>query len=294
MNAKRLIAFLLLFLLQWGYSEAIAQEKAPQHQSLDKVQLRLLYEVKRVADKGNEKITLIDTMALNVGSIWSEYYDWHKPKLDSLLDIAHQLTGMTSSLDTDDLNVRLAAGAEVYNMPRTPETFRIYKERSTQRVITIDEGPFDMVQERPTYLYLEEKITPMEWVISPDTATVMGYECKRASTSFRGRNYNVWFTPDIPIQEGPWKFYGLPGAILQAESSDGIFQFRAIGLERVGMGSIAYPSDKVLMPAKNRKQLIDYQKNNKRGMEVILRYGAKNLSYYTINPVTYPQIELEP
>lgn len=149
MNTKRLIAFLILFLLQWGYREAIAQEKAPQHQSLDKVQLRLLYEVKRVADKGNEKITLIDTMALNVGSMWSEYYDWHKPKLDSLLDIAHQLTGMTSSLDTDDLNARLAAGAEVYNMPRIPETFRIYKERATQRVITIDEGPFDMVQERP-------------------------------------------------------------------------------------------------------------------------------------------------
>ena len=288
-----MIVLFLLSFLQWNCGEMMAQEKDAQHQSLDKAQIRLLYEVKKVADKDNEKIILIDTMALNIGAMWSEYYDWHKPKLDSLLKIVHKKTGLTSSLDVEDLNARLAAGAEVYDLPRKPETMRIYKKRATQKVITVDDGPFDMVQGKPTYLYFEEEIPPMAWVISTDTATVLGYECIRAAVAFRGRNYNVWFTPHIPVNEGPWKFYGLPGAILRAESSDGLFQFKAIGLEGVEGVNIAFPNDKALVPAKNLKQLMDYQKNSKRAAEVILMYGEKALSYYTINPIKYPQIEID-
>ncbi|SPY35927.1 GLPGLI family protein [Porphyromonas cangingivalis] len=289
----KMIVLFLLFFLQWNCSEILAQEKETQYRSLDKVQFRLLYEVEKTADKDNEKIILIDTMALDIGPMWSEYYDWHKPKLDSLLKIAHKMTGLTSSLDVEDLNARLAAGAEVYNLPRSPETIRIYKKRAAQKVITVDDGPFDMVKGKPTYLYFEEEIPPMVWVISTDTATVLGYECIRASATFRGRSYNVWFTPNIPVNEGPWKFYGLPGVILRAESSDGLFQFKAIGLENVEKANIAFPNDKELVPAKDLKQLMDYQKNSKRAAEVILMYGEKALSYYTINPIKYPQIEID-
>lgn len=34
-----------------------------------------------------------------------------------------------------------------------------------------------------------------------------------ATTQFRGLTYTAWFALDIPINEGPWKFHGLPGLI---------------------------------------------------------------------------------
>jgi hypothetical protein len=37
----------------------------------------------------------------------------------------------------------------------------------------------------------------------------------KATTSFAGRNYEAWFTPEIPISDGPYKFYGLPGLIFK-------------------------------------------------------------------------------
>mgnify|MGYP003452363209 CR=1 FL=1 len=38
---------------------------------------------------------------------------------------------------------------------------------------------------------------------------------KTSSSSFRGRNYIGYFTPEIPISSGPFKFSGLPGLILE-------------------------------------------------------------------------------
>ncbi len=51
--------------------------------------------------------------------------------------------------------------------------------------------------------------------------TIIGYPCKKASCRFRGRDWNVWFTEEIPISQGPRKFAGLPGMILKAVDGTG-------------------------------------------------------------------------
>ena len=67
---------------------------------------------------------------------------------------------------------------------------------------------------------VEEEIPTMEWTIGEDSVqTILGYECHKATTKFRGREWNVWFTEEIPVSLGPWKLNGLPGIILQAECS---------------------------------------------------------------------------
>lgn len=59
----------------------------------------------------------------------------------------------------------------------------------------------------------------MDWKILDDSVKIiLGHKCQMAETSFRGRYWKVWFTFDIPLSIGPWKFGGLPGLILQAES----------------------------------------------------------------------------
>ena len=66
------------------------------------------------------------------------------------------------------------------------------------------------------YLIVED-ITIPDWTMYEDsTITVLGMECKKATTNFRGRYWEVWYTEDIPISQGPWKLCGLPGMILKA------------------------------------------------------------------------------
>lgn len=60
----------------------------------------------------------------------------------------------------------------------------------------------------------------------------MGYECVKAYTDFHGRKWSVWFTTDIPVSNGPWKFGGLPGLILEASSDDGKYSFFANGIQQ--------------------------------------------------------------
>ncbi len=58
----------------------------------------------------------------------------------------------------------------------------------------------------------------MTWsIVADSTKEILGYECIQAETTFRGRQWKVWFCMDIPLPVGPWKFNGLPGIILQAE-----------------------------------------------------------------------------
>ncbi len=70
-----------------------------------------------------------------------------------------------------------------------------------------------------------------DWEILDSTRNILGYDCTEASTVFHGRKWTVWFSPEIPRSNGPWKFDGLPGLILLAESEGGQYRFEATGLQ---------------------------------------------------------------
>lgn len=90
------------------------------------------------------------------------------------------------------------------------------------------------------YLY-EDLLPKIEWKISKDTITIKGLKCQRASTNFKGRQYEVWFCADIPFHTGPWKLSGLPGLIVQAMDSKKEVKFE--------LNSFTNISDKKLMVA---------------------------------------------
>ena len=51
---------------------------------------------------------------------------------------------------------------------------------------------------------------------------------------------HVWFTRDIPISTGPWKFAGLPGIILKATDTEQNFSFECIGLTQQTLPIVNY------------------------------------------------------
>ena len=79
------------------------------------------------------------------------------------------------------------------------------------------------------YQYLEN--APLfHWEIKPAKKIVAGYECQQAFTAFGGRTWEAWFTRDIPVSEGPYKFYGLPGLILQVRDTHDNYVFELLSV----------------------------------------------------------------
>lgn len=80
--------------------------------------------------------------------------------------------------------------------------------------------------------YYDEPLGELQWTVGDSTKTVLGYECVQASADYHGRTWTAWFTPDIPVSDGPWKLHGLPGLILEAADSTGSYSFTATGLQK--------------------------------------------------------------
>jgi len=84
-----------------------------------------------------------------------------------------------------------------------------------------------------TKYYYQEPASLFTWVIAPTTATIAGYACQRATTTFGGRTWEAWFTRAVPIADGPYKFYGLPGLIVKVADTRGHFVFELTKLRQL-------------------------------------------------------------
>lgn len=83
------------------------------------------------------------------------------------------------------------------------------------------------------YFSISEKTPNFKWELIDGKKTINKFKCKQAKTTFRGRTYTVWYTEQIPISSGPWKFSGLPGLILEVIDKENLYNW--------SLKSISYP-----------------------------------------------------
>jgi len=93
------------------------------------------------------------------------------------------------------------------------------------------------------FYFWEEEKPAFNWEIGSDTSRIFGLLCQKATTRHKGRNWEVWFCSDLPFPTGPWKFYGLPGLIIQATDSKNQVYFKFSGI-------ISMKDNKVQLPTK--------------------------------------------
>lgn len=99
------------------------------------------------------------------------------------------------------------------------------------------------------YVITKEKTPKIKWNITSDTMSIMGYHCTLAETDFRGRKYTAFFTTDVPIVAGPWKFNGLPGLVLLIQDQKDQVKIYATKIE--------YPVTDVVQPFSGGGRLIN-------------------------------------
>lgn len=105
----------------------------------------------------------------------------------------------------------------------------IYKSSKNNFFLVTDKNKDSIKQTSGSESYrfiINEKIHPFQWSITNETKLIGKFECKKATTYFRGRNYIAWYSPEIPINSGPWKFSGLPGLILELYDSNKLFSWK--------------------------------------------------------------------
>ncbi len=120
-----------------------------------------------------------------------------------------------------------------------------------------------------------EPTPDLAWMLTDDTLTVSGYLCQQATVTFRGVEWHVWYTDEIPSSAGPWRLRGLPGMIVEAKSEAHTFCL-------AGLRQEASP---ITAPEQNPEvHRMKYAKLLKHKNEI---YGnreyAKNPSYYVPN-----------
>lgn len=81
--------------------------------------------------------------------------------------------------------------------------------------------------------YTFESPDKLDWQIdNKSTSIIGGYKCNKATVSVGGKKFIAWFTYDIPISDGPYKFRGLPGLILKINEDNNYIGFDVISIKK--------------------------------------------------------------
>lgn len=227
-----------------------------------KAQIKASYDYHFFDPRGIEKH---HDYILLAGTDCSKFYNEHTQWVDSMrcTDKGNQWYNQTSMI----------VMGQVMGKPRD-EVEAILESSGVGQPITTyivkEKGKFkvwDMVYHE--YRKYTEDIEERDWSITEDSVkTVLGYDCLLATANYHGRQWKVWFTPDIPINAGPWKLLGLPGLIMEAVDSTGQHHFTITGIESVNMDipKIYEPIDYEKTTRKEFLQLCRYRYDNFQGM----------------------------
>lgn len=77
-------------------------------------------------------------------------------------------------------------------------------------------------------MFIVETNDKINWNLVDETKTIGGYKLQKATAKYGGRNWTAWFTKEISLNEGPYKFRGLPGMIFEIYDDKDNFKFSLV------------------------------------------------------------------
>lgn len=92
----------------------------------------------------------------------------------------------------------------------------------------------------------DEPIPHQSWQLTSGDSVVAGYKCHRAVTRWRGRDWVAWYSEELPMSYGPYKFGGLPGLILCLYDATGDYRYTMEAMEH-----LSQPKNIYYKPSKN-------------------------------------------
>lgn len=211
-----------------------------QLKQLGKSTHNFYYKVSFSADKNSshkkEAIGL-----LQIGENVSKFFDFNQLKQDSIFQKYEHKEVLNAGEVEEILNMRAAWSNEIVK----------FTEKLT-------------VQDKFRDLYQYEEVNPtFNWKLENGSKQILNYDCKKATLQYGGRMYTAWYTEEIPINNGPYKFGGLPGLILEIHDSNNDFHFEAIAVDQKPLPLYLRNDKKIFLVSKEkfRSVQISYYEN---------------------------------
>lgn len=194
---KKLSVFFILFLLTMSFGQTT----------------RYVYETAVNPDSINLVSLKVEKTFLDIKGNQSLFISEHKLIRDSLLTSFKQEEKNDGKKSEKDFAKK--------GMGKQPEQsffeYYITKDIPGQKVYY-----HDKIAGKQIY-YQEDRL--VKWDVTENLEQQNGYKAQKATTNFGGRVWTAWFTKDINVSDGPYKFSGLPGLIVKLEDDKGDYKF---------------------------------------------------------------------
>jgi GLPGLI family protein len=176
---------------------------------------QFIYDYIYVPDSTQKNVTESEIMVLNINKEKSEYFTYDRYFSDSTM-----LSGSKKGLFMMPPNKKMSSD-------------RVNKTSNSNQIKFITQLGF-------TKYFVDENID-LKWKLYPEYITVLNYKAHKATTEFGGRKWTAWFAKDIPFQDGPYKFKGLPGLIVKIEDESKSHKFELKGIKNTNY-DFEYPN----------------------------------------------------
>lgn len=174
---------------------------------------RFFYELTFKPKKEKPETEKVMT-SLDITKDKSIYQDFTVPAQDSIIKM--EIEAMEKSGTWKDMSKSI-------KMPKF--SFKIYKAYPDMTVSYMDRIS--------TKLFKYDDPVTFNWKILPDKEKIGAYNTQKATTEFGGRKWTAWFSTELPFQDGPYKFHGLPGLIVKVEDDEKNYSWTLQGNKNV-------------------------------------------------------------
>lgn len=172
--------------------------------------IRAIYEYKYAPDSTRLDSTFSELMYLDINiSEGSRFYSRDVFVGDSLMHEA-----LNKQKNNTKVNVKLNNYGKIRDVVK--KFYPNFKIQTTTR-IGMDQ-----------YIYSDGR--KINWEVLSKKETIENFKTQKATAKIYGRTWEAWFTEEIPMNDGPYKFYGLPGLIVKIQDVEKghIFTLKAI------------------------------------------------------------------
>lgn len=179
---------------------------------------RFTYEYKYAIDSIRKDSLTTEHMILDISKSGSKFYSKAKYENDSIIKAE-----VEKQMKTGASNIQMKSG---YKGSINFSVEKDYPDYKTYLLTNVG-----AVGGMSKYKVLDDR--KIEWKILKDQQKIGEFNAQKAETNFAGRKWIAWFTTDIPFQDGPYKFRGLPGLIVKIESADKTHTMELKGVKKM-------------------------------------------------------------
>lgn len=218
---------------------------------------RVIYEYKFAPDSTKTDSLKTEWMYLDINKKGSKFYSKSTFESDSIVQESIKKQ-MASGMRNISVSKRKQGGEINYEVEKN------YPEYQTYLVSNVGNDSYKVLEDRK-----------INWKISSEKKKLGTFNVQKATTDFAGRKWTAWFTTDVPIQDGPYKFSGLPGLIVEVADQTGTHKMELKGLKKI-------PESKT---EELNTQGKDIPMLRKKPIEINRQQYVKQLKQYENDPV---------